>query len=61
MILVTPRMAMRETISNIFRYLCMVAGDIALNAGSPQIRSVEQSSITTINNYPKMGISPGST
>jgi hypothetical protein len=39
----------------------MVAGDIALNAENPQIRSVEQGSIITINNYPKMGISPGST
>jgi hypothetical protein len=49
-----------ETISNIFGYLCMVAGDIALNVENPQIRNVELGS-TTINNYPKMGISPGST
>ena len=37
----------------------MIAGDIALNAENPQIKSVERGSITTINNYPKMGISPG--
>jgi hypothetical protein len=39
----------------------MVAGDIALNVENPQIRNVELGSSTTINNYPKMGISPGST
>ena len=38
----------------------MVAGDIALNVENSQIRNVELGS-TTINNYPKIGISPGST
>jgi hypothetical protein len=37
----------------------MVAGDIALNAGVPQIRNVELDS-TSINNYPKIGVSLGS-
>jgi len=39
----------------------MVAGDITLKVENPQIRNVELGSTTTIKNYLKMGISPGST